>query len=823
MIDDFRQAMQADGLEPPEHIKPGFNRFPGIGKSNGTDAWCILFADGQGGSFGDWSQPGLKGEWQAHRERPLTKAEREAFRRQVEESRRQVEEQRQQEQQQVAAKALEILRGAVGDPTGHRYAGTKKAPFGPLVKRGPWCQRGWNDALLVPLFDESGQIVSVQAINENPNDKKDFLCGGRKKGCFHPLGKFRGATGRVLIGEGLATVAAAVPATGLPGVVAFDVGNLLPVAEVVRRLAPEAAIVILADDDQEPDKTGNPGIESSTKTALAVGGVVALPALDKKADFWDLLNERGADAVLEAIEAAALVADQQRDQEVTPAGGQGGGATAEELEIETQDWPVMDQAAFHGLAGDFVRLACQNSEADPAAVLATFLVRFGVECGRAPTLYVGDTKHHPRLAAVVVGASSKARKGTSAKPVSRLFSDMEWLAHSSPGPFSSGEGIIYAVRDEVQRVDEKNGEMVTVDPGVLDKRLFVMDEEFAGALASTKREGNTLSMVIRCAWDDGTFDPLTKTNKIKATKAHVGWVSHITIDELHRKLGESEAFNGFANRILWVCARRSKLNPFPQPMPDDELAAVRQRLIAALEPTRGIEFLQMRWSTEARAAWSSGHYQRLTQDQPGLIGCVVNRAEAQAVRLAMVYSLLDGGTVIEEIHLNAALAFWDYCERSARYVFHGRMEDTTAQTILEAVRERDLTGADVHALFGNNLSKARLSDALSCLIAAGRITKETIKQGKGRPTTAYRFRQTPYEKNEKNELIQTSQEPEPVNSLNSLNSYVSVGKSATIPPDTGGGDSVTIMRGPVVENGWLDVQMNVPGCGMKSGPVTVEI
>ena len=136
----------------------------------------------------------------------------------------------------------------------------------------------------------------------------------------------------------------------------------------------------------------------------------------------------------------------------------------------------------------------------------------------------------------------------------------------------------------------------------------------------------------------------------------------------------------------------------------------------------------------------------------------------------MIYCLLDGGTVIEEIHLNAALAFWDYCERSAQYVFHGRMEDTTAQTILEAVRKKDLTGAEVHALFGNNLSGVRLGDALSCLIAAGRITKDSVKQGKGRPQITYRYQQTSYEKNETYELNPPNHNLEPFNSFNSFNS-----------------------------------------------------
>jgi putative DNA primase/helicase len=186
---------------------------------------------------------------------PLSPKELEAIKAESAKRRKDRESMERLGQQQATARALEILRGAVGDPTGHRYSLTKKVPFGPLVKRGPWRQRGWNDALLVPLFDESGQIVSVQAINENLDDKKDLLYGGRKKGCFHPLGKLRGATGRVLIGEGLATVAAAVSATGLPGVMAIDAGNLLPVAEVVRRLAPSAEIIVLADDDQEEEAT----------------------------------------------------------------------------------------------------------------------------------------------------------------------------------------------------------------------------------------------------------------------------------------------------------------------------------------------------------------------------------------------------------------------------------------------------------------------------------------------------------------------------------------------------------------------------------------
>jgi hypothetical protein len=106
-----------------------------------------------------------------------------------------------------------------------------------------------------------------------------------------------------------------------------------------------------------------------------------------------------------------------------------------------------------------------------------------------------------RLGSVIVGASSKARKGISGKPVKRLFrsgpvqdfSDYSFTpAQSTAGPFSSGEGLIHLIRNEIKKYNEKSGEWIVVDPGIIDKRLFILDEEFAGVMAQAKREGNTL-------------------------------------------------------------------------------------------------------------------------------------------------------------------------------------------------------------------------------------------------------------------------------------------------------------------------------------------
>ena len=426
-----------------------------------------------------------------------------------------------------------------------------------------------------------------------------------------------------------------------------------------------------------------------------------------------------------------------------------------EWEPQPPDWPIMSPQAYsNGMIADFIDLATRSSEADPAAILATFLVRFGVECGTGVFMQVGDTKHRARFASVIVGASSKARKGTSGKPVERLFNftningqEIVNPARVSHGPFSSGEGIIYAIRDATTRWNPKTQTETIVDNGVEDKRIFVLDEEFGGILANTRREGNTLSMVIRQAWDSGSFDPLTKNNKITATGGHVGWISHITLQELLAKLDQSELFNGFANRILWVCARRQKLVPDPLPMPQSELDSIQRHLLKIL--SRVGHGYEIKLGAEAKEAWGCTYYPKLTRDRPGLIGCITNRAEAQSLRLAMIYCLLAGETFITLDHLESGIAFWNYCFQSARHIFHGKQADNRTQTIFEALQKAGaLTGRELYGLFKNNISKEGLETALAELMTSGQVIVEKQKNKKGAPTKRYHFAGNPYELSE---------------------------------------------------------------------------
>src|SRR5262249_16765284 len=152
-----------------------------------------------------------------------------------------------------------------------------------------------------------------------------------------------------------------------------------------------------------------------------------------------------------------------------------------------------------------------------------------------------------------VGKSSKARKGDSLTPVRALFeiADPDFAQYRMQNGLASGEGLINAVRDPAS----------LTDVGVLDKRLLVIEPEFARLLAVMPRQGNTLNAIIRDAWDRDRLQSMTKNSPLKATGAHVAIVGHITIDELRRELTDTDAANGFANRFITFWVKRSKLLP----------------------------------------------------------------------------------------------------------------------------------------------------------------------------------------------------------------------------------------------------------------------
>jgi hypothetical protein len=197
-----------------------------------------------------------------------------------------------------------------------------------------------------------------------------------------------------------------------------------------------------------------------------------------------------------------------------------------------QPWPQFDPAALHGLAGKVVTTLSPHS--DPVAILLQLLAMVGNATGRGPHYQVEGDRHYLNLFALLVGETARARKGTSLGRVRQIMApaDSDWERTRIVSGLSSGEGVIWVVRDPVtSRVkDKKTGieEEKTIDEGVTDKRLCVIESEFARVLAVIKRDGYTLSPILRDAWDRGQLAILTKNSPARATRAHISIVAHIT-------------------------------------------------------------------------------------------------------------------------------------------------------------------------------------------------------------------------------------------------------------------------------------------------------
>ncbi len=384
-------------------------------------------------------------------------------------------------------------------------------------------------------------------------------------------------------------------------------------------------------------------------------------------------------------------------------------------------WPDPPaREAFHGIAGELVDLIDPFTEADRVAFLVQFLGAFGNLIGKSAHFPREADCHAAKLNAVLVGVSAKGRKGVSWGQVKRVLGrvDAEWLTGHVLSGLSSGEGLIWAVRDPVRK-GEVEGEC-----GVGDTRYFVFEPEFVSVLKVAQREKNTISAIIRQAWDGDTLRTMTKNSPAKSTGCHVSVFGHITRDELRRTVTETDIANGFCNRFLWVCARRSKCLPDPVMLDDSQFDPFVSRLVNAADFAKRAG--ELRRDDEAREIWRAV-YPTLSEGKPGLLGAVTSRAEAQVMRLALIFALLDRAAVIGAGHLEAALALWDYCEASARYIFGSRLGDPVADEIRAVLKSRPngISRTDLSDHFSRNRSSREISLALRTLAESGMARMES--------------------------------------------------------------------------------------------------
>jgi len=345
---DLRDAMQQRGLTPPSDLEPGkFSRFPSNGRPSDRSGWCLLFPDGEGAVFGD-HRGGWSETWQASRSEPMTAEQRRAWRKQVADAKRKAQAEREAEHQAAAKEAARIWEQAGPADPDHPYLLKKQVqPFG--------IRQDGQGRLVIPVFGPDGAIQSIQHISGDGS--KRFLRNGRMA-----AGRFwlRKDGARILVGEGYATAASIAEALPDAAVaMAFSAGNLLAVAESIRKEHPQAEIVICGDRDES-------GIGQAKAEEAARGIDAAVVISPAPTDFNDLAVQQGLNAVREALGQAKAPAPR-------PALKLDDGAWPEALDAAIEHLARGDQVFDYG--GALVAIATDGSFPVTAPWVCTLLER----------------------------------------------------------------------------------------------------------------------------------------------------------------------------------------------------------------------------------------------------------------------------------------------------------------------------------------------------------------------------------------------------------------------------------------------------------------
>ena len=408
--------------------------------------------------------------------------------------------------------------------------------------------------------------------------------------------------------------------------------------------------------------------------------------------------------------------------------------------------PQPDPVCLYGLVGDVARAGSEGTEANPYAIAANFMAYLSCAIGRGPYLPIGNTWHHARLYILHIGRSGRGRKGDAVSLVNRLDTALRQLRETAAPPIhrgglSSREGLVSLFHDGY-----KNGKLEV--PAIQDKRLWVVESEFANVLHQGRREGNTLSAALRDCWDGVSLKPATKSNRLYASHPHLCLSGAISPSELLSLMRARELTNGFANRFLMIWAERERIVPFPQATPQEAVDALAARVLSILELVQAErvnerDHLPVSLTAQAQSIYSQLYRGELIDDTAGEhVTALLERRAPMLLRLAMIFALCDLQTRIDAQHIQAAMGWIRHGVESAKFVFLKATDaaDTvrTNAAVKKIVEFLRLKGQSTRwqitsECFQGHASKAIIDAAIERLLLASppQITVQTQPRARG--------------------------------------------------------------------------------------------
>lgn len=373
--------------------------------------------------------------------------------------------------------------------------------------------------------------------------------------------------------------------------------------------------------------------------------------------------------------------------------------------------PELHPDALVGPIGEAVAICAPESEAAPISILLPAVTIFGAMLGRRVTQDIGGTRHFHNLFSALIGETGEGRKGSGNGIAHRFMGmvDAEFMAVNVASGLSSGEGLIGRVADP-KPVDGQ-------PPPARDTRLHIAEEEGGTVFTRMKREGNSLSGVLRQAWDCRPLSTLTRKDDggMVARDPIISLVLQTTPDELRRGLGEIELVNGFLNRFIIAYTERVRMLPFGRPIDAGRLRGPVEQLQTVLRVIPPNALLELEWKSDAMEMYATDIYPHL-KPLPGRLADVSARGAPIIRRIAGIYCVARGDMELSVSDLNAAVAIWNYSLASLRYVYGGATLSPFAQRLLDAIQNASAAGLTLTALRnavgGNKVAKPDWDSAL---------------------------------------------------------------------------------------------------------------
>lgn len=410
--------------------------------------------------------------------------------------------------------------------------------------------------------------------------------------------------------------------------------------------------------------------------------------------------------------------------------------------------PQPDPECLYGLIGQVAHAGSDGTETNAYAIAANFMAYLSCAAGRGVYLPIGNTRHHARLFCLHIGRSGRGRKGDAVSLVLRIDEalramDSRFAPQVHRGGLSTREGLAALIHDGYRQGRQDV-------PAIEDKRLWVVESEFANVLHQGRRDGNTLSAALRDCWDGVDLKPATKTNRVYANNPHVCLSGAISPSELTALMSARELTNGFANRFLMIWAERTRMLPFPKETPQttvEHLAARTREMLAFVRADRHGDRNHLRMDLSPQAQWRYAQLYRgeLNDDLgDGVVGALLERRAPMLLRLAMLMALTDLQTRIDAQHLDAAMAWVRHATASIRFVFVSAADEAKLAQVLELsnrvlafLRERgQATRSQISSeCFRGKASKTQIDATLGHLMAStpSKITVQRTERSDGAP------------------------------------------------------------------------------------------